>query len=190
MLILNVPVSPDNQIQYVMNTRTKAWCKFTGWGANCFEIYNDDLFFGGNGTVYLAWTGQTDDGMEIEASVCSAFSYYGRRAKLKKFGMLRPTIFRSTNPTEVRVAMNTDLFVDNPTAIVSFPDVDAGSVWDTAIWNTDVWGGGILATNQFTRWFDVQGVGLSGAPHLVIKTNLAEISLAAFDIVWEEGGLL
>ena len=189
MLLLNVPVAPDFQIQYAMNTRTKSWCKFTGWGANCFELHNDDLYFGGNDTVNLAWTGQQDNGMAITADVCSAFSYYGSRAELKDFKMFRPIIARSTNPVEVKIAMNTDLFVEAPTAIVSFPEVDAGSTWNTAIWNTDVWGGG-NASNQFSRWFDAQGIGLSGAPHMIISTDRAEIALAAFDIIWENGGLL
>ena len=37
--ILNVPqVENNTQVQYVMNTLTGAWCQFTGWNANCFNI--------------------------------------------------------------------------------------------------------------------------------------------------------
>ena len=48
MLLLNVPSSTANsQSQYVMNTITKSWAKFTGWAANCWELWGDELYFGG-----------------------------------------------------------------------------------------------------------------------------------------------
>jgi hypothetical protein len=40
-----------------MNTINGSWWKFTGWSANCFELFGDELYYGGNGTVYKAWQG-------------------------------------------------------------------------------------------------------------------------------------
>ena len=187
MLVLNVPNSVGLQEQYVMNTVTNAWCKFKGWGANTFELHNDDLYFGGDGVVYKAWTGQQDDGINITADVCSAFSYYGKRGENKKFNMVRPIISREGDPVEVRIAMNTDLNIESPTAIVTFPEVSTGDVWGTGDWTDAVWSGG---HSQLTRWFDVQGLGLSAAPHLAVETDRTSVRLSSFDIAWVSGGLL
>lgn len=52
---INVPVQDDLQEQYVMNTITTSWCRFKGWGAYCWETFNDNPYFGGNGFVARAW---------------------------------------------------------------------------------------------------------------------------------------
>ena len=44
LLFLNVPIAEnETQNQFVMNTLTGAWFLFTGWNANCFEIFNDNF---------------------------------------------------------------------------------------------------------------------------------------------------
>ncbi len=96
MLILNVPVQAGNQEQYVMNTITKSWGKFTGWAANCWELYNDSPYFGGSTFIGKAWNGTTDGGSAIQANALQAFSYFGNRAQLKRWTMMRP-IFQCTN---------------------------------------------------------------------------------------------
>jgi len=76
-LIINVPqVESGTQYQYVMNTITRAWCVFTGWNGACFEILGDKLFYGGNGVVVQADTGNADNGAYITAVGKPAFSYF------------------------------------------------------------------------------------------------------------------
>ncbi len=62
MAILNVPTAENvSAHQYVMNTLTGAWCRFTGWDFNCFAVFNDKLYAGTNvGTVVEAWRGAID----------------------------------------------------------------------------------------------------------------------------------
>ena len=47
MLVINIP-NPTGTEQYVMHTISKAWCNFTGIDTTCFELHNDDLYFGVN----------------------------------------------------------------------------------------------------------------------------------------------
>ena len=77
MLFLNVPVAVGSQQQYVMNTISGAWSNFTNMPANCWELWNDILYFGGNGVVYKAWNGTNDNGANIVGEALPAFNYFG-----------------------------------------------------------------------------------------------------------------
>lgn len=44
-LIVNVPQSSlTDSVQYVMNTITGAWCRFTGWATTAFAYFNNELY--------------------------------------------------------------------------------------------------------------------------------------------------
>ena len=46
--LFNVPTVEGEQAeQHVVNVLTGAWCRFTGMNAVCWEVFNDDLYFGG-----------------------------------------------------------------------------------------------------------------------------------------------
>lgn len=77
-VLINVPVSTNVQYwQYGFNTITKAPFRFKGMNARCWGIYNNNLYFGGNGAVYKADTGAADNGGVINATIQQAFSSLG-----------------------------------------------------------------------------------------------------------------
>jgi hypothetical protein len=79
------------QEQYVMNTITGAWADFQGWDANCWELFNDDLYFGSNTFVGKAWSTQADNGEAIEFNALQAFNKLGSENE-KQVAMMRPTM--------------------------------------------------------------------------------------------------
>ena len=186
MLLLNVPVSVGSQVQYVMNSTTGAWCEFTNWPANCFQIHNDELYFGTNGAVQKAWTGTSDAGSHIVGDMVGAFDYFGDKNGLKHVTMLRPVIGWDANPAEFLIGVDVDFIVQDPTGSVSFP-AGGGSVWDTGTWDSAIWGGDI----SFNRdWYSVTGIGYAIAPHLKISSSQAGVRVSAFDFVYQKGGVL
>ena len=186
MLILNVPVAVGAQVQYVMNSTTGAWCEFTNWYANCFQIHNDELYFGTNGAVRKAWTGTSDAGALIVGEMVGAFDYLGDKNGLKHVTMLRPVIGWDANPAEFLIGVDVDYIVQDPTGSVSFPS-GGGSVWDTGLWDSAIWGGDI----SFNRdWYSVTGIGYAIAPHLKISSSQAGVRVSAFDFVYQKGGVL
>src|SRR5207342_2741128 len=92
MLLFNVPVGAGLQQQYVMNASStmRPWAKFRGWAANCWESFNGDLYFGGNGVVCKAWDTLADNGLQIVADCQQAFNYLGSRGRTKRLSMCRP----------------------------------------------------------------------------------------------------
>ena len=184
-LYLNVPVDTGTQEQFVMNTITKAWCNFTGWSANCWEIFQDNLYFGSNGVVCKAYDGYADGTNNIVSDAKQAFNYFGSRGILKRFTMMRP-VMQSTGLPSVLGNINVDFEEAIPTSPISFT-ANAYGVWDTALWSTSIWAGN-LATSK--NWQGVNGVGYCAAIRLVSATNGLDVRWVSTDIVMERGGIL
>ena len=185
-IILNVPVNTNaNQQQYVMNMITGAWCNFTGWYANCFEIYEDNLYFGGTNFIGKAWTTYADAGQAIPTRALQAFSYFGAQAQLKRFTMMRPTFYGSSPPS-VLGQINVDF--DQSPATATLASASAiGGVWDTGVWDTALWGSGL---DIYRQWQGANRVGYCGAPNLATNTNSIELQWLSTDVVMEPGAIL
>lgn len=185
-LFLNVPVSTNaNQQQYVMNTITGMWCNFTGWQANCFELYNDDLYFGGTNFIGKAWNTNADAGQAIPGAGLQAFSYFDSPAQVKRFTMIRPTFYASSPPA-VNGQINVD-FDQSPSTATLAAATAIGGVWDTGLWDTAIWGAGLELSRQ---WQGTSGVGYCGAANINTNTNSIDLQWIATDIVFEKGAIL
>lgn len=185
MLILNVPVEAgDNQQQYVMNSITKSWCNFTGWEANCWEIFDDDLYFGGLGFVGKAWDTLADNATNIETNGKQAFNYFGGMEE-KRFTLIRPNILSDGSPTAL---CNMDVnFADvDPTASLSFSS-STYALWDSAIWDSSIWGADLSVIRQ---WQGVNALGSCGAVRLKTASKNIQVQWISTDIVMEKGSIL
>ena len=184
--MLNVPVQTNaSQQQYVMNTITGNWCNFTGWQANCFELYVDDPYFGGTNFIGKAWSTYADAGQAIPARGLQAFNHFGSPAQLKRFTMMRPTFYASS-PPEALGQINVD-YDQSPTTTPLAAASAIGGLWDTGVWDTAVWGAGLELSRQ---WQGASGVGYNGAPNVATNTNSIELQWLATDVVLEAGAIL
>ena len=185
-IVLNVPFSTNaNQQQYVTNTINGSWCNFEGWQANCFELHDENLYFGGSDYIGKAWDTTADAGQAIPASGLQAFSYFGSRGQLKRFTMIRPTFYASSPPNAF-AQLNVDFDKSPATASISAAN-PIGSLWDTGTWDSAVWG----ADLELSRlWQGAQGIGYCAAPNIKTLTNGIELEWLSTDIVMEPGGIL
>lgn len=184
MLILNVPVGLGLQEQYVMNTITGSWTKFIGIPANCFELLNDQLYFGGNGYVGKAWNGYSDNGSSIKGDVISAFSNFGSPARQKQYKMARP-IITSGALSQISVGICIDYNINTVAPQISGASI-AASLWDTAIWDQSYW---VSATSLTGEWVTIQGLGYNAALRLTASTS-TPMRFSATDILFENGRVL
>lgn len=186
MLILNVPVQEGlDQEQYVMNTITGAWGRLQGWDANCWELYQDDLYFGANTFIGHAFNSYSDVAENIEGSILQAFNYFDARGELKRFTMMRPVLYANGAP-EIQGNVNVDFDTSPPTANLNTVP-NSGGLWDAAVWDQSLWGADLPVIN---RWQSVTGVGYCGAPRFASSTNGFQIELVATDVVMERGAIL
>lgn len=156
MAILNVPIVENvTQQQFVMNTLTGAWCRFTGQNANCWELLNDRIFFGGNdGQIYEADVSGADYLSSYTALMKTSFQYYGDRGLKKRWTMCQPllTTDRSVTPS---LGLDTDFGSDGSLSSVAIVPSNYG-LWNQMVWNVDSWGGGEVIQND---WQSVTGLG-------------------------------
>lgn len=187
MLIINIPVNGGSQ-QFVMHTITKAWAKFTNIDANCFEIQQEDMYFGGNGFVGKFWDTNADNNTNINATAQQAYSYFDMRGQLKRFTMVRPILFVDNGSPTVQCGINTDFDTTNVTGSVSFSpsSLDVG-IWDTAVWDDAIWSGGLQISKQ---WQGVTGIGYSAGMYMSIATQNINVRWASTDYVFEKGAVL
>lgn len=183
-LIVNVPTAEDvASYQYVMNTETGAWCKFTGWTAFCFEVAKDTLYFGGNGVMVKADTGNDDGGNAIVADAKQAFNYLGNRGRVKQVKLMRP-LFAVNGEFNIGIDVDTD-YENTPPTYLRPVAGGSGDPWG-GIWDV-TWGGSMTVQNN---WYGVNGVGHAIAPRIKTRTDSMSLSWSATDLVYEVGGVL
>ena len=188
MLLLNVPVAAGSQQQqYAMNTITGAWGNFQSITANCWELYNDDPYFGANGYIGKFWSAFSDnDGASnIQTEALQAFNYFGKRGRLKHFKEARP-IFSSDGSPSVQAQIETDYTVSTPSGTISFTPV-AYAAWDAATWDSAMWGG---ALSILKNWQTMGAIGTSAAPHVFTASLGIEVHWQATDFLFEVGGVI
>jgi hypothetical protein len=186
MLLMNVPVTTGNsQQQYVMNTITGAWCNFSGWNANCFEIYNSLLYFGGSSYIGKAWDTANDDSGAILIDGLQAFNYFGSRGQKKRFTMMRPLFFIDSTQS-INANVNVDFDTTAPASSIGTVTF-SGGVWDTATWDSGQWSDALSVSSQ---WQGATGIGYCGAPHIQASMDGASLQWVSTDLVYEPGGIV
>lgn len=182
-LTVNVPVQEGQQQQYVMNNITKAWCNFEGQAANCWTMFENEPYWGGNGFVAHAWDDNyADDVSDIDGYALQAFNYFDARGVKKYFTRARPSIFTNGAPS-IFIGLNMDFDLADTTAALSFsPQVSAK--WDVAKWDVDYWSTDNVITNN---WQGVTGIGYCAGTQFKTASQGITILWASTDIVYQQG---
>lgn len=173
LVFLNVPVEENsNQQQFVMNSITGAWTRFTGWNANCFEIFNNSLYFGDNlGNVNLAYAGSLDLVSPIESDMKCAFNYFDDPGRTKNMRMVRP-LLRADGTIIPTISVDVDFSDNSPDAPVVIL-TPSGALWDISAWDQSQWSSGVITVNN---WLSVTALGTALA--LRMKVNLGGVGTA------------
>jgi hypothetical protein len=190
MLLINVPVSATLTEQYIMNTISKSWARFTGINAFSFTIWRDRLLFGGNGVVGQYYNGTADNGVNIQAQVQQAFSYFGTPGQLKRFMLMRPVFLTDVSAPGISVGLNFDFSITN---VLNQPSIDPSLAlvgqWDVSQWDSSAqWSGGDFLVTE--EWQDVSGIGTSAAVALNVTNAGSQIRWTSTDLVLEAGAVL
>jgi hypothetical protein len=187
MLILNIPTGSGWE-QYVMHGITKAWAKFTGINASCFEVHNDRMYFGGSGFVGKYYDTYADNNTNIIATVQQAYSYFESRGQLKRYTMIRPIFLTSGGIPTIAAGVNIDFDTQNVTGSVTFnPATVVAGTWDTSNWDDANWGGGLQVSKV---WQGVTGIGYAAGVYMTVATQKIEVHWASTDYVMERGGVI
>lgn len=193
-LLLNAPAPTDSTlqgtyVQYVMNTRTGAWCRFTGMDATAWAVHDSNLYFCGqsDATVYKADAEQatSDDGEAISGFAQQAFSNMGLPGRRKSWNLARPTVScEGTLPIRIGLAVDYG-------RVPSFQAVAStqitGSPWDTSAWDVSPWG--MQATTQ-QQVQGISGTGRSASFAMRILTSTQTVTWHSTELFYETGEFL
>lgn len=190
-LLVNVPTSNGVVWQYVMNTLTGAWCKFTGWEAAAFTVFKSDLWMGDSTGVAKAWSTYQDRGQPITAVCRQAFTtmvHAGFRnpGVRKRVQMIRP-LLTVDGTISAKIGLDTDYLENTQGSVVNLSSA-LGSLWGTAIWGAAKWGSGALTKREWhstlSRDFFSAGIFLS------VSSPGASFTWAGTDLLVQKGGVL
>lgn len=142
MLISNVPLETNTQYQqHVINTQTRAACRFTGWNFRCFGVFAGNLYGAGDGAVYRCNVERSDDATTsmtpIQVRAKTAFTSFGVPG-IKHVAGIRP-LLRTSGTLTAGVRLVSDFGDFEATAESSEGPAAALATWDTADWDTAYW---------------------------------------------------
>lgn len=186
-LLVNVPTRGDGAgaEQYVMNTTTKAWARFTGWNALDMLTFNKELYFCDQDKIAKAWTGHADFGENIIAEGQTAFNNFGSPVN-KDFKLFRPMLrVNGTLTYSQGIAVDFDAYPGLTTATYT---VVSAAVWDAAMWDQAFWGAGLEVVKDWNT--PEAKIGEYGAGLLKVATNSLEVQWAANEYLYEHAAVV
>jgi hypothetical protein len=205
-LIVNIPVTATGEHdQYVMNTISRAWCRFTYWNAESFAVFNLGLYFccdhGDDTLILQAWDGTTDYPhledveldpvshlpipMPIVGYGKQAFNYLSNPDKIKQVKMMRPILGVDG---EGSYGLDVDVdFQDRPMfGLLEYTSNKA--LWDEAVWDVSEWDN---ANDILRTWKSIGATpGVAIAPKLQVTSSTASIEWIAMGLLYETGGIM
>lgn len=186
ILLVNIPLNEyQRSVQYVMNTNTGAWCRFTNWDTFCWTLYGNTLFGGMLGKVGKFWQDGGDFGNFIQCYVKQAYIYLTPRVRMKQVAMLQP-IFRLGGKVAVDAAIDSDFEDLDDYGQASFTTV-ANSRFDTATFDSAVWG---QVPQNAIDWITVgDKVGSAKALRLRVLASDATVEWSATNVLYQAGAL-
>lgn len=186
-IVVNIPVTEGTQyFQYVMNSITYSWCRFTGWEANCWEIFNGKLYGGRNTSVDEFWSGASDFGANIVGICDTSPNYFDARTNVKHIKLVRP-VLKTDKQIQISYGVKTD-FSDS----VDYSIIQAGaqqtSIWDVSTWDQAVWASEPEILRQWASVPVNDGFAMSFS--LKVASNTSVVEWFSTDYVYESGGIL
>lgn len=185
-LIVNVPnIENSTQTQFVMNTITGQWGRFTNWNGGCFGVANNQLYFGGNsGSTFVANSGFLDVAQPIPWEIQASWQEVGG-AFNKLFTMVRPTLLVGTG-VQYAITVDVDFATTMPTGLLpALAPTAATMIWPWTWPGT--WGGGQIVDQ---RWQSVGAIGTWASVHMVGTIQNGSMQCNAFEVGAMKGGPL
>lgn len=172
--------------QYVMNTKTGAWCRFKGWDVFGFALYNNNLYMAMSGKIGQGFVVGNDFNASITAEARTAFNYYNPRSRLKSWKLIRPNLTIGGS-CAVNIALDTDFSEGTDYGAAVF-NATTESRWDAATWDGSAWSSEPSARNEWVT--AAANDSYCAAVRLRVIARSSTIRWSATDIVYSLGAIV
>lgn len=186
LLICNIPQpTSGTYYQFVMNTKTGAWSRITGWNVSSLTLFERKVLGSFGAKVGEIFAGTTDFGSPVTSEARTAFSYYNPRSRIKSWKAIRPVLTILGSAT-VSVGVDTD-FQDTASYTSSLTTAATLSLWDIGTWDSTTWAEFVLKN----EWLTVSAEdSYSAAVRLRATTQDAIITWSGVDVLYTVGSIL
>jgi len=175
LIIINVPNSATEFTQYVINTRSGGCSEFTGMNAQCFGVYDNNLYFGGETKIYQALSGSNDDGEFINIDIQTSYNNLGSNFE-KTLNYIKPFLAIDTD-TNFSYSINYD-FKTSDLATSELVSTE-GNFWDTFFWDEVYWS---AESEIKSVQYGVSGQGIYVSYR--INTSIKNAKVAFYNILY------
>lgn len=180
-ILFNAPREAGPAYQFVMNSQTKAWCRFTGMPANCWAVWKDRLFFGAaSGKIWEAGVGTSDGGEPVSAFARTAYSMLGSQYAKQAHRLRAHIESGSTEPVGVSLSADYDRTPALPAP--SQLGVEGGR-WDIGRWNEARWGTGVA---RHRAWVKVTASGVAFSVALLAGLRTARATYNGAEMLYDQ----
>jgi hypothetical protein len=194
MALVNVPLSESTlSQQYVMNTLTGAWARFTNINSLCWAISQDNFYFGTpDGYIMRFGEAGSDNGEDINAICIGAFSDM-KNPGVIKHAKTALVFARAAGSFQLGVNILSDFRVSSTaTSTAAFSLTSDGPLWDVALWDEATWAEDAeTVVNQ--AWMGIAGSGHYLAPVVLTvanETDPSDVEFIAMNVLYEMGSPL
>lgn len=195
MGLVTLPNS-DTDEQYVVNLKTGAWCRYTGWTIEKTGLFEDWGYYGdSSGSIWKMELGGADQGeTNILHRVRYAWHHLKSLAQHKQAQLARAS-FLALADFEAKLSVGADYDNDFPAQPDSVSNAaPVAALWDSGVWDSSLWDvtSGVVADaiTVTTRWRSVAANGFILAPELQVVSGGARTpdwNLIQYDLTYEEG---
>ena len=191
MLIYNIPAGTSSAsgsevaYQFVMNTRTGAWARFSGMNAYDWTIWKGQPYFAAVGGIYQANTGLADGTAPIACTGMQAYSNLGAPGFQKMLKFARAYV-SSDGDIPITLGVGID-FAQLPVMTATISTAGGGTPWDVGTWDLAEWAASVGVSKQ---WQTVPGLGEFFAVAMQITTGVQDATWYSTGLLYELGTML
>lgn len=190
-IICNVPLQTNAQYhQHVINTQTRAGCRFTGWDFRCFAVFNGNLYGGGSGKVYRCDEGRVDDAtgsaVAIQVRAKQAFTAMGAPGRVKRVTAVRP-LLRVSETLTATYTLAVDYADKDGATVASAGSASSSPAWDDPLWDVAYWSLETQAAVQ-RKWRMLGGRGAAFSVGITVDIKNQALEWLSTDYLVEAAG--
>lgn len=181
--LINVPITTSRAIQYVFNPNSRAWSRFTGLNATCWQMLDGKLYFGtSDGRVMLMEGSSSDLGVPIKTKIELGWSSFNNEFLEKELVEAR-LYFNLERQADFVITRKIDYSAKEKSFQSNTLSAE-GEQWNTFKWNATKWAGGL---EPVTYTVGLDGVGTYFQLGLNAELKNTRCELSAIRVLFNQG---
>lgn len=175
-------------VQFVLNTESKAWCRFKNLNMTAFTNHRDSVYCVADRYFYKFWEGYTDNKGFISAILKTAYMFPSGRGTNSRITLIRPAFQAQVAEVKYSLVIDSDY---RERQRLKAPKTIFGkliALWDEAIWDEAFWQGELRVSQDWTTISHYVGKAMS--LRLKLTTKGQEVALVGFDLITQSGGMI